>query len=212
MLSAIEAEAVEPLRPGGARSHREPRQAGGRRDQRLCLGGGCETAMACTIRIAVEHAKFGQPEVKLGLLPGGGGTQRLPRLVGKGRALQLILTGGMIGARGGATASASSTRSSPAAELIAARGSDPARDRRQRADRRPLCARSRRTREWRRARAKAWPSKPPTSASAPEPRTRRRARPPSSKSARRSSTGAEPDASANNSGEYQWQATTSSPA
>ncbi|MET3521863.1 enoyl-CoA hydratase-related protein [Mesorhizobium abyssinicae] len=64
----------------------------------FALGGGCETAMACTIRIAVEHAKFGQPEVKLGLIPGGGGTQRLPRLVGKGRALQLILTGGMIGA------------------------------------------------------------------------------------------------------------------
>lgn len=62
----------------------------------FALGGGCETAMACTIRIAVEHAKFGQPEVKLGLIPGGGGTQRLPRLVGKGRALQLILTGGMI--------------------------------------------------------------------------------------------------------------------
>jgi enoyl-CoA hydratase len=53
----------------------------------FALGGGCETAMACTIRIAVESAKFGQPEVKLGLLPGGGGTQRLPRLVGKGRAL-----------------------------------------------------------------------------------------------------------------------------
>jgi enoyl-CoA hydratase/carnithine racemase len=65
----------------------------------FALGGGCETAMACTIRIAVEHAKFGQPEVKLGLLPGGGGTQRLPRLVGKGRALQLILSGGLIGAQ-----------------------------------------------------------------------------------------------------------------
>src|SRR5262245_42023412 len=59
----------------------------------FALGGGCEAAMACTIRIAAEGAKFGQPEVKLGLLPGGGGTQRLPRLVGKGRALQLILTG-----------------------------------------------------------------------------------------------------------------------
>ena len=55
--------------------------------------------MACTIRLAVENAKFGQPEVKLGLLPGGGGTQRLPRLVGKGRALQLILSGEMIGAQ-----------------------------------------------------------------------------------------------------------------
>jgi enoyl-CoA hydratase/carnithine racemase len=65
----------------------------------FALGGGCETAMACTIRIAVETAKFGQPEVKLGLVPGGGGTQRLPRLVGKGRALQLILSGEMIGAQ-----------------------------------------------------------------------------------------------------------------
>jgi len=65
----------------------------------FALGGGCETAMACTIRLASENAKFGQPEVKLGLLPGGGGTQRLPRLVGKGRALQLILSGGMISAQ-----------------------------------------------------------------------------------------------------------------
>jgi len=65
----------------------------------FALGGGCETAMACTIRIASETAKFGQPEVKLGILPGGGGTQRLPRLVGKGRALQLILTGEMISAQ-----------------------------------------------------------------------------------------------------------------
>ncbi len=63
------------------------------------LGGGCETAMACTIRVAADHAKFGQPEVTLGLIPGGGGTQRLPRLVGKGRALQLILSGGMIDAQ-----------------------------------------------------------------------------------------------------------------
>jgi enoyl-CoA hydratase len=65
----------------------------------FALGGGCETAMACTIRIAAEHAKFGQPEVKLGVIPGGGGTQRLPRLVGKGRALQLILTGELIDAQ-----------------------------------------------------------------------------------------------------------------
>ncbi|SCB51962.1 enoyl-CoA hydratase [Bradyrhizobium shewense] len=65
----------------------------------FALGGGCETAMACTIRIAVEPAKFGQPEVKLGLIPGGGGTQRLPRLIGKGRALQLILSGGTISAQ-----------------------------------------------------------------------------------------------------------------
>jgi enoyl-CoA hydratase len=65
----------------------------------FALGGGCETAMACTIRIAVDSAKFGQPEVTLGLVPGGGGTQRLPRLIGKGRALQLILSGEMIGAQ-----------------------------------------------------------------------------------------------------------------
>ena len=65
----------------------------------FALGGGCETAMACTIRIAAEHARFGQPEVKLGIPPGAGGTQRLPRLVGKGRALQLILTGEMINAQ-----------------------------------------------------------------------------------------------------------------
>src|SRR5215813_4810441 len=65
----------------------------------FALGGGCETAMACTIRVASENAKFGQPEVTLGLIPGGGGTQRLPRLVGKGRALQLILSGAMISAQ-----------------------------------------------------------------------------------------------------------------
>ncbi|MBV8342091.1 MAG: enoyl-CoA hydratase/isomerase family protein, partial [Gammaproteobacteria bacterium] len=65
----------------------------------FALGAGCETAMACTIRVAAEHAKFGQPEVKLGILPGAGGTQRLPRLIGKGRALQLILSGEMIDAQ-----------------------------------------------------------------------------------------------------------------
>lgn len=64
----------------------------------FALGGGCELALACHIRIASEHAKFGQPEVKLGISPGYGGTQRLARLVGKGRALQLILTGETIDA------------------------------------------------------------------------------------------------------------------
>ena len=65
----------------------------------FALGGGCELAMACTIRIAAETAKFGQPEVKLGIMPGAGGTQRLPRLIGKGRALQLILSGEIISAQ-----------------------------------------------------------------------------------------------------------------
>jgi enoyl-CoA hydratase len=64
----------------------------------FALGGGCELAMACHIRLASDAAKFGQPESKLGLLPGYGGTQRLARLVGKGRANQLLLTGEMIDA------------------------------------------------------------------------------------------------------------------
>ncbi len=64
----------------------------------FALGGGCELAMACHIRIASEAAKFGQPEVKLGICPGYGGTVRLPRLIGRGRALELLLTGGMIDA------------------------------------------------------------------------------------------------------------------
>ena len=65
----------------------------------FALGGGCELALACTLRIASENAKLGQPEVKLGLVAGYGGTQRLPRLVGKGAALQLLLTGEIISAQ-----------------------------------------------------------------------------------------------------------------
>ena len=65
----------------------------------FALGGGCELAMACTMRLASENAKLGQPEVKLGIIPGYGGTQRLPRLVGKGVAAQLLLTGDMINAQ-----------------------------------------------------------------------------------------------------------------
>src|SRR6185436_19821069 len=64
----------------------------------FALGGGCELAMACHIRLASPTAKFGQPEVKLGTIPGYGGTQRLTRLVGQGRSLQLLLTGEMIDA------------------------------------------------------------------------------------------------------------------
>jgi len=65
----------------------------------FALGGGCELAMACHLRIASEQARFGQPEVKLGIGPGYGGTVRLPRLVGRGRALELLLTGQMIDAQ-----------------------------------------------------------------------------------------------------------------
>lgn len=65
----------------------------------FALGGGCELAMACHFRIASENAKFGQPEVNLGLIPGYGGTQRLVHLIGKGRAIELLLTGNMIDAQ-----------------------------------------------------------------------------------------------------------------
>ncbi|MFY0651667.1 MAG: enoyl-CoA hydratase/isomerase family protein [Cyclobacteriaceae bacterium] len=64
----------------------------------FALGGGCELAMACHMRIATENAKFGQPEVNLGIIPGYGGTQRLTHLIGKGKALELMLTGEMIAA------------------------------------------------------------------------------------------------------------------
>lgn len=65
----------------------------------FALGGGCEVAMACTLRLASENAKLGQPEVKLGIIPGFGGSQRLPRLVGKGLAQQILLTGEIINAQ-----------------------------------------------------------------------------------------------------------------
>lgn len=64
----------------------------------FCLGGGCELALSCDLRVASEKARFGQPEIKLGLIPGGGGTQRLPRQVGLGHAMRLILSGAMIDA------------------------------------------------------------------------------------------------------------------
>lgn len=65
----------------------------------FCLGGGCELAMACDVRIAAESARFGQAEINIGIIPGGGGTVRLARLVGLGKAMELVLTGAMISAR-----------------------------------------------------------------------------------------------------------------
>jgi enoyl-CoA hydratase len=69
----------------------------------FALGGGCELAMACHMRIATANAKFGQPEVNLGLIPGYGGTQRLPRLIGRGKAIELMMTGDMIDAQSALT-------------------------------------------------------------------------------------------------------------
>ena len=64
----------------------------------FCLGGGCELALACDVRVAADTAKLGQPEINLGIIPGGGGTQRLPRVVGMGQAMRLVLSGEIIDA------------------------------------------------------------------------------------------------------------------
>jgi enoyl-CoA hydratase len=83
----------------------------------FALGGGCELALACTIRIAAENARLGQPEINLGIVPGYGGTQRLPRLVGKGVALDLLLTGRQVTAQD-ALQVGLVTRVVPSAELM----------------------------------------------------------------------------------------------
>ena len=92
----------------------------------FALGGGCELALACTLRLASDNARLGQPEVKLGIIPGYGGTQRLPRLVGKGLAMQMVLTGEMITAQeahriGLVNEVTSATELIPRAEAIAAK-------------------------------------------------------------------------------------------
>ncbi len=83
----------------------------------FCLGGGCELAMMCDLLIAADTAKFGQPEIKLGIIPGAGGTQRLPRAIGKAKAMDLILTGRMMDAAE-AERSGLVSRVVPATELI----------------------------------------------------------------------------------------------
>lgn len=88
----------------------------------FALGGGCELALACHVRIASEQAKFGQPEVKLGIIPGYGGTQRLTRIAGKGRALQLLLTGEIIDAAEAFRIGLANQVVTPAMLLEAARG------------------------------------------------------------------------------------------
>ena len=88
----------------------------------FALGGGCELALACHVRIASEQAKFGQPEVKLGIIPGYGGTQRLTRIAGKGRALQLLLTGEIVDANEAFRIGLANKVVAPAMLMEAARG------------------------------------------------------------------------------------------
>jgi enoyl-CoA hydratase len=100
-LAAVDADSGEQLARRGQRVFRQIETLG--KPVIACidgfaLGGGCELAMACTLRLASESARLGQPEIKLGIVPGYGGTQRLPRLVGQSAALKMILTGGMVSA------------------------------------------------------------------------------------------------------------------
>lgn len=109
-VAGADIEELAALSPAGAQAHAAAGQRAFDTIEQLgvpviaaingfALGGGCELAMACTLRLAADTARFGQPEVNLGLTPGFAGTQRLPRLVGRGRALELLLTGDMIPAQ-----------------------------------------------------------------------------------------------------------------
>ena len=175
----------------------------------FALGGGCETAMACTIRIAVETAKFGQPEVTLGLVLGGGGTQRLPRLIGKGRALQLILSGEMITAQE-AYRIGLVNEIVPAANLITRAEAILKKI----ASNAPIAVKfaleaANKGMETSQGEACCW--KPPISVSAPRRKTRRKARPLFSRSARHGFRGGEINSSRTTIQEKdQWQTTTSS--
>jgi enoyl-CoA hydratase/carnithine racemase len=147
------------------------------------------TAMACTLRLAVETARFGQPEVALGLIPGDGGTQRVPRLVSKGRALHLILSGEIISAAE-AYRIGLVNEIVPAANLIARADEILTRI----AGNAPIAVKfalEATNKGMETSQSEGCCSKLPTSASAPPPRTRKRAHPPSSKSASRNSRGAE---------------------
>ena len=157
----------------------------------FALGGGCELAMACHLRLAAPNARFAQPEVKLGLIPGFGGTVRLPRLVGRGRALELLLTGSMIDADEAARIGLVN-RVVPAASLL-----DEARAlmRTMLAQgplARRLCLQAVDAALDLRHRRRHWRSKPCISATPAPARTRPRVRGRSSRSARRSSAAADP--------------------
>ena len=151
-----------------------------------CLGGGCELAMMCDIIIAADTAKFGQPEITLGIMPGMGGTQRLPRAIGKAKAMDLILTGRMMDAAEAERAGLVS-RVVTAGELMDEALAVAAQDRRlfpaHRHDGQGGGQPRLRGAALRRAAASSAARSTPCSA----PRTRRRAWPPSSTSARRSS-------------------------
>ena len=138
------------------------------------LGGGCELAMACTLRLAADTAKLGQPEISLGLIPGYAGTQRLPRLVGKGKAMEMILTGAPITADE-AQRIGLVNRVVPAADLMAEARKLAATAGEERADRDALHHRTRSTRASRcrspkrastRRRCSAWSRRPTTCAKA----------------------------------------------
>ena len=171
----------------------------------FALGGGCETAMACTIRIAVEHREVRPARSRAGT-HSGWRRNAASAAAGRQGSCPAAHSVRRDDQRAGGLSHRAGQRDRSGRRSHHARRSDPEEDRLQRSDRREVRARGGRTRGWRRAKAKACCSRPPTSASAPQPRTRRKARPPSSKSARRNSTGAETNLHIEKG--QPWQATT----